>query len=180
MGGFHIHALLSTDLANFCYCHFFFICYMMQWRKFNFFNLKSNADQGKLSEAIKVSLIDEHSEYIGAIKITSLLLLLQEADITCSTNGNNQIIICDSYGCVHLFDRSWAVSTFKGHTGPIHLCELSHQHNLLITIGVCIHIKICSNQVSHYSKLYRFCMQFESLSERNYWHSTSIQNMESV
>lgn len=38
---------------------------------------------------------------------------------------------------MHLFDRNWDVSTFKGHSGPIELCELSQQHNLLITIGVC-------------------------------------------
>lgn len=61
---------------------------------------------------------------------------LKEATIKCTTNGNNQIIVCDSYGCVHIFDRNWEASTFKAHVGPIELCELSRQHNLLITVGV--------------------------------------------
>lgn len=60
----------------------------------------------------------------------------QEATITSATNGNNQIIICDSFGFIHVFGRNWDAVSFKGHDGAIPLCQLARQHNLLITIGV--------------------------------------------
>lgn len=60
----------------------------------------------------------------------------QDATITSSTNGNNQIVLCDSMGSIHLFNRNWDVTSFKGHDGCISLCEMATQHNLLITVGV--------------------------------------------
>lgn len=65
-----------------------------------------------------------------------LLISLQDAEITCTTSGNNQVIVCDSYGCIHLFNRNWDVITYKAHDSAINLCELLHHHNLLITVGV--------------------------------------------
>ncbi|KAJ6646297.1 Vacuolar protein sorting-associated protein 11 like [Pseudolycoriella hygida] len=84
---------------------------IFEWRKFNFFDLQGNVDDGKVAKALK------------------------DATITSSTNGNNQIILCDSLGLIHLFNRNWDVISFKGHDGCISLCELATQHNLLITVG---------------------------------------------
>lgn len=39
-------------------------------------------------------------------------------------------------GLIHLFNRNWDVTSFKGHDGCISFCELAAQHNLLITVGV--------------------------------------------
>lgn len=112
----------------------FFRC--LQWRKFNFFDLKKDIDDGKVSNALKVSV--GLFRYRGPQHFlpTMNTLYFQDASIRCTTYGNNQIIVCDSYGCIHLFNRNWEASTFKGHDGSIELCELSRQHNLLITVGV--------------------------------------------
>ncbi|CAD7089452.1 unnamed protein product [Hermetia illucens] len=84
---------------------------IFEWRKFNFFDLSQGADNGRLQEAIK------------------------DAEITCATNGKNQIIICDSYGWIHVVYRNWDFTSFKGHDSPIALCTLSIQNNLLVTIS---------------------------------------------
>lgn len=86
---------------------------------------------------------------IGGVAGTMLIcycfcFVSQDASIKCTTNGNNQIIVCDSYGCIHLFNRNWEASTFKGHDGSIELCELSRQHNLLITVGVSVISHTCN------------------------------------
>ncbi|GAB0087828.1 Vacuolar protein sorting-associated protein 11 homolog [Sergentomyia squamirostris] len=84
---------------------------IFEWRKFNFFDLKSNADSGNVSLAV------------------------QDAEITCATNGNNQIFLCDSEGYVHIFTRAWTTVTYKAHEGAVLLCKWSRQSNLLVTVG---------------------------------------------
>uniref|UniRef100_A0A1L8DVY0 Vacuolar protein sorting-associated protein 11 homolog n=1 Tax=Nyssomyia neivai TaxID=330878 RepID=A0A1L8DVY0_9DIPT len=84
---------------------------IFEWRKFNFFDLKSNVDGGSVART------------------------LQDAEITCATNGSNQVYLCDSSGCVHIFGRSWSATSFKAHEGAVILCKYSRQNNLLITVG---------------------------------------------
>lgn len=82
-----------------------------QWRSFTFFDLRRDADGGKLADA------------------------LQDARITASTTGNNRIIVCDSAGMVHVFNRNWVATTFRAHAGPIALCALAGASNHLVTVG---------------------------------------------
>ncbi|XP_059608812.1 vacuolar protein sorting-associated protein 11 homolog [Phlebotomus argentipes] len=90
---------------------------IFEWRKFNFFDLKSNADAGNVSSA------------------------LLDAEISCAASGNNQVILCDSAGNVHIFGRTWSATSFRAHEGPVLLCKMANSRsvdassNLLITVG---------------------------------------------
>ncbi|KAG5679401.1 hypothetical protein PVAND_008969 [Polypedilum vanderplanki] len=84
---------------------------MLEWRKFDFFDLKPIVDEDAFSS------------------------VLSESDFVTSTSGNNQIIIGDSKGFVHVFPKNFRDSyTFKAHNCITH-CELSFQNNLLVTLG---------------------------------------------
>uniref|UniRef100_A0A336K2Y2 Vacuolar protein sorting-associated protein 11 homolog n=1 Tax=Culicoides sonorensis TaxID=179676 RepID=A0A336K2Y2_CULSO len=82
-----------------------------EWRKFNFFELRSNVDKN------------------------SIQIALAEAKITSTTCGNNQIIICDNEGQIHIFYKSWQEIRGRGHESSIPLCSISLQTNLLVTVG---------------------------------------------
>lgn len=60
---------------------------------------------------------------------------LQGAQIKATTSGNNLVVICDSEGMIHAFNRSWEPVSFRGHDGPILLCDVSKQNNMLVTVG---------------------------------------------
>lgn len=60
---------------------------------------------------------------------------LQDARITASTAGNGRIIIGDSAGYVHIFNRNWLAVTFRAHAGAVAQCELLAATNHLVTIG---------------------------------------------
>ncbi len=60
---------------------------------------------------------------------------MQETEITSYCSGNNQIIICDSDGLVHLFRKNWEYLCYKAHDSQITQCQIAIQNNLLITIG---------------------------------------------
>ncbi|CAG9799537.1 unnamed protein product [Chironomus riparius] len=84
---------------------------MLEWRKFNFFELKQYGDQDAFSN------------------------ILSDSDIVCSTSGNSQIILGDSCGFIHVFPKNFRDSySFKAHNSITH-CELSTQNNLLVTLG---------------------------------------------
>uniref|UniRef100_A0A1B0CT92 Vacuolar protein sorting-associated protein 11 homolog n=2 Tax=Lutzomyia longipalpis TaxID=7200 RepID=A0A1B0CT92_LUTLO len=65
----------------------------------------------------------------------SVSKVLKDAEISCATNGSNQIFLCDSSGNVHIFGRTWGATSFKVHEGCVLLCKFSRQSNLLITVG---------------------------------------------
>lgn len=83
-----------------------------QWRSLVFFDLRPDADEGKLDAA------------------------LRGAEIASGTCGNGRIIICDSFGLVHLFDRNWSAKTFRAYgPNPFMMCELIASCNCLVTVG---------------------------------------------
>lgn len=82
-----------------------------EWRKFNFFELRSDADNGRIQNE------------------------LGETRISSATCGNNQIVICDTEGQIHIFSKSWQDIKIKGHESSIPFCAISMQTNLLVTIG---------------------------------------------
>lgn len=84
---------------------------MLEWRKFNFFELKQIADEEVFANT------------------------LSESDVATSTSGNNQIILGDSNGFIHVFPKNFRDSySFKAHNSITH-CKLSAQNNLLVTLG---------------------------------------------
>ncbi|XP_055901830.1 vacuolar protein sorting-associated protein 11 homolog [Eupeodes corollae] len=84
---------------------------ILEWKKFDFFNLVPNADKEKVFETIR------------------------DSEITSCTSCTSQKIICDSLGVVHVFYRSWDPISFQGHNAPIILCSIAPQSNLLVTIS---------------------------------------------
>lgn len=189
MGGFlqwKITIVNETTFPLTVFC-VYFVCFHSHFgyavAQVQLLRTKGKCRSGKTQRSNKSNwLID-----IGRMQMWRSILfschLLQEADITCSTNGNNQIIICDSYGCVHIFDRNWEVCTFKGHNGRIELCDLSQQHNLLITIGVCTSQKFIWAHAHCHSLSYNVHDNeqfFLNSTEWKYGHPAGIQNMEFV
>lgn len=49
--------IICISIVIFCFVFFFshFFWIMLKWRKFNFFDLKSNIDRGKVAEVLKVN-----------------------------------------------------------------------------------------------------------------------------
>nr|XP_008196910.1 PREDICTED: vacuolar protein sorting-associated protein 11 homolog [Tribolium castaneum] len=83
----------------------------LEWRKFHFFDLKKDVDEGKIAELFKES------------KVT----------VTCS--GNNHIVLGDSNGQIFLCSRSWHVRTFRAYELTVELAHQLRNSPLLVTIG---------------------------------------------
>ncbi|KAK5641973.1 hypothetical protein RI129_010520 [Pyrocoelia pectoralis] len=83
----------------------------LEWRKFNFFDLKPNIDKGRISE------------------------LFKDSDVVVATCGNNEIVLGDSLGQIHLISRTWEVTTFRGYELRVTLAQHLRNSTLLITIG---------------------------------------------
>lgn len=83
-----------------------------EWARFNFFDLRTDPDQGKLAQALPEGVI-----------------------VTSATNGNANVVICDSEGNIHVFSRNWDFVSFKGHDSEIPHCGMSLQNHLLVTLG---------------------------------------------
>ncbi|KAF5277458.1 hypothetical protein FQA39_LY18488 [Lamprigera yunnana] len=83
----------------------------LEWRKFNFFDLKANIDQGRIAE------------------------LFKESNIAIATSGNNEIVLGDSLGQIHLISRTWEITTFRAYELRVTLAQHLRNSNLLITIG---------------------------------------------
>ncbi|XP_046405210.1 vacuolar protein sorting-associated protein 11 homolog isoform X2 [Ischnura elegans] len=82
-----------------------------EWKRFNFFDLVSNVDNGALAAAI------------------------QDARITAYTCGHGHIVFADSLGNVHLVDRIFQITTFPAYAYSVDLCEQIRNAPLLVTVG---------------------------------------------
>ncbi|CAD6232599.1 GSCOCG00006969001-RA-CDS [Cotesia congregata] len=83
----------------------------LEWRRFNFFDLKKEVDHGKIFE------------------------VLGDSQVTSATSGNGSLIFSDSLGNIHVVKRTYQVSTFKAYEIT---CTLTHQvphTSYLFTIG---------------------------------------------
>ncbi|KAK4874130.1 hypothetical protein RN001_013490 [Aquatica leii] len=83
----------------------------LEWRKFNFFDIKADVDKGCIAD------------------------LFKESDIVVATCGNNEIVLGDSLGQIHLLSRSWEVTSFRGYELRVTLAQHLRNSTLLITIG---------------------------------------------
>ncbi|XP_072393967.1 vacuolar protein sorting-associated protein 11 homolog [Diabrotica undecimpunctata] len=83
----------------------------LEWRKFHFFNLKGNVDEGKIKE------------------------LFKESKITTTSSGNNHLVFSDNLGQIYLISRSWQVIYFRGYEINVELTQQMRNSPLLVTIG---------------------------------------------
>lgn len=60
----------------------------------------------------------------------------QEFDLVVAASGNNQLVLGDNIGQIHLINRSWHVVSFRGYELRVTLAEQLRNSPLLITIGV--------------------------------------------
>lgn len=63
-------------------------------------------------------------------------IVFKEFNIVVATSGNNQLVLGDGIGQIHLVSRSWQVTTFRGYELRVTLAEQLQNSPLLVTIGV--------------------------------------------
>ncbi|CAH0720431.1 unnamed protein product, partial [Brenthis ino] len=83
----------------------------LEWRRFTFFDIHKNIDNGKIAEC------------------------LQDTNVTVATSGNNHVIICDVTGWAHLISRSWEITSFKAYDLTVTLAQQLPHDPYLVTIG---------------------------------------------
>ncbi|CAG9857975.1 unnamed protein product [Phyllotreta striolata] len=83
----------------------------LEWRKFHFFDLHPNVDDGKLSE------------------------LFKENKITTTSSGNNHLVLSDSLGQIYLVSRSWHTSCFRAYEISVDFTQQMTSAPILVTIG---------------------------------------------
>ncbi|XP_050725825.1 vacuolar protein sorting-associated protein 11 homolog isoform X2 [Eriocheir sinensis] len=84
---------------------------LLQWRKFNFFDVTANVDSGRLAEALK------------------------GAEVTCTAGGRGHVYIGDSAGCVHGLNRQLKITSFEAHSEPVRCITAFDHTNIVITIA---------------------------------------------
>ncbi|KAK9507651.1 hypothetical protein O3M35_007461 [Rhynocoris fuscipes] len=83
----------------------------LERRRFNFFDLKTNADGGRIADA------------------------LGEARVTACSSGYGLLILGDSSGNIHIVKKSFEIKSFHAYQFNINLVEQSRQSPYLVTIG---------------------------------------------
>ncbi|XP_029051219.2 vacuolar protein sorting-associated protein 11 homolog isoform X3 [Osmia bicornis bicornis] len=83
----------------------------LEWRRFNFFDLKKEVDGGKIAKA------------------------LGEAQVTAATSGNGNLVFGDNTGNVHLVNRTYDVTTFRAYEITLTLAQQVQHSTYLFTIG---------------------------------------------
>ncbi|XP_033330810.1 vacuolar protein sorting 11 [Megalopta genalis] len=83
----------------------------LEWRRFNFFDLKKEVDEGKIASA------------------------LGDAQVTAATSGNGSLVFGDNTGNVHLVNRTYDVTTFRAYEVIVTLAQQVQHSTFLFTIG---------------------------------------------
>ncbi|XP_034834657.1 vacuolar protein sorting-associated protein 11 homolog [Maniola hyperantus] len=83
----------------------------LEWRRFTFFDIHNNIDNGKIAEC------------------------LQDTSVTVATSGNNHVILCDVTGWAHLISRTWEITSFKAYDLTVSLGQQLPHDPYLVTIG---------------------------------------------
>lgn len=103
---------------------------MFQCRKFNFFDLRQNVDEGRIKNLFKVT-----KQFFPTMTPTKIPNL-QENEVVVTTSGNNQLVFGDDSGQIHLISRNWQVVTFRAYEICVNLAYQLRNSPLLVTIGV--------------------------------------------
>lgn len=83
----------------------------LEWRKFHFFDLNGNVDEGKIGE------------------------LFKETKVTTTSSGNNHLVLSDSLGQIFLVSRSWHIINFRAYEISVDFTQQLRNAPLLVTIG---------------------------------------------
>ncbi|XP_051174547.1 vacuolar protein sorting-associated protein 11 homolog [Leptopilina boulardi] len=83
----------------------------LEWRRFNFFDLKKEVDSGKIAQ------------------------VLAGSRITAATSGNGNLVFGDNFGNVHLVNRSFEILTFRAYETTLSLAQQVQHSTFLFTIG---------------------------------------------
>ncbi|KAK7790409.1 hypothetical protein R5R35_013503 [Gryllus longicercus] len=83
----------------------------LEWRRFNFFDLNKDVDNGKIAEALK------------------------EAKVVAATSGHGHLVLGDSEGNIHLVTRLMHVTSFRAYALHVVLAEQLRHSPLLVTVG---------------------------------------------
>ncbi|RXG51486.1 Vacuolar protein sorting-associated protein 11-like protein [Armadillidium vulgare] len=83
---------------------------VLQWRKFNFFDVKTDFDEGKISEVLK------------------------DCNIISTGSGRGVIFLGDSDGFVHTINRQLQISSFRAHDGAVKILLAIDNSSLLLTV----------------------------------------------
>lgn len=83
----------------------------LEWRRFNFFDLKKEVDSGKIGQ------------------------VLAGSRITAATSGNGHLVFGDTFGNVHLVNRTFEVVTFRAYETSLTLAQQVQHSTFLFTIG---------------------------------------------
>ncbi|XP_066990678.1 vacuolar protein sorting-associated protein 11 homolog isoform X3 [Macrobrachium rosenbergii] len=84
---------------------------LLQWRRFNFFDIKANVDGGKLAEAVK------------------------GATVTCSAAGHGLVYIGDSNGCVHSITRQLRLESFQAYEQSLKTIIAFDHTRIIVTVA---------------------------------------------
>lgn len=88
--------------------------------------------------ATKLRIQLEYVKYTCILNFGYLITFhtkFKEAEVTCATSSNNNLILCDSFGRINIFSKNWDAQTVAGHDGAISNCDVARQINILVTIG---------------------------------------------
>ncbi|XP_047107852.1 vacuolar protein sorting-associated protein 11 homolog isoform X3 [Schistocerca piceifrons] len=83
----------------------------LEWRRFNFFELIQDVDNGKIAETLK------------------------DRKITASTSGHGHLVFGDSEGNIHLVSRLFHVTSFRAHELTVNFAEQLRHSAILVTVG---------------------------------------------
>ncbi|XP_058799921.1 vacuolar protein sorting-associated protein 11 homolog isoform X5 [Phymastichus coffea] len=83
----------------------------LEWRRFNFFDLKKDVDSGKIAE------------------------VLGDARVTAATSGNGHLVFGDSIGNVHLVNRQYDIVSFRAYETTLRITQQVQNSIYLFTIG---------------------------------------------
>ncbi|XP_070156564.1 vacuolar protein sorting-associated protein 11 homolog isoform X1 [Polyergus mexicanus] len=83
----------------------------LEWRRFNFFDLKKEVDAGKIAAAFG------------------------DAQVAAATSGNGNLVFGDNTGSVHLINRTYEITTFRAYEITLMLAQQVQHSTFLFTIG---------------------------------------------
>ncbi|CAL1686711.1 unnamed protein product [Lasius platythorax] len=83
----------------------------LEWRRFNFFDLKKEVDAGKIAAAFG------------------------DAQVAAATSGNGNLVFGDNTGSVHLINRAYEIITFRAYEITLLLAQQVQHSTFLFTIG---------------------------------------------
>ncbi len=97
-----------------------------QWRRFNFFDLVKDVDEGEVEKTLKSS----------------------SGELTCTSSGRGHLILGDSSGHLHFVNRHLKVHSMRAFQRKVYLIHQMKQSGIVTVVGedepagVCPYLKV--------------------------------------